>query len=86
MLRRVLAQIVGGGAIKYSQISKTLNIPEGMIHQMVWELQRLGYLQKTMDDCGESKCSGCAMGCGEKTPLHNALTLTEKGQRFLQGV
>ncbi len=85
MLRRVLAQIIGGGAVKYAQISKTLNIPEGLVHQMVWELQRLGYLQKTMEDCGEVKCSGCSMGCGEKTPLQNALTLTEKGQRFLQG-
>ncbi len=52
---------------------------------MVWELQRLGYLQKTMDDCGEFKCFGCSMGCGEKTPLQTALSLTEKGQRFLQG-
>ncbi len=85
MLRRVLAQIVGGGAVQYAQISKTLNIPEGLVHQMVWELQRLGYLRKTMDDCDEVKCSGCSMGCGEKTPLQNALTLTEKGQRFLQG-
>jgi Mn-dependent DtxR family transcriptional regulator len=85
MLRRVLAQIIGGGALHYSQISKTLNIPEGMVHQMVWELQRLGYLQKTMDDCGEFKCFGCSMGCGEKTPLQTALSLTEKGQRFLQG-
>jgi len=84
MLRRVLAQIMGGGAIKYKEISKTLDIPEGMVHQMVWELQRLGYLQKTLDDCGEFKCSGCSMGCGEKTPLQHALTLTEKGQRFLQ--
>lgn len=71
--------------MRYTQIAKTLDIPEGMVHQMVWELQRLGYLQKTMDDCGETKCSGCSMGCGEKTPLQNALTLTEKGQRFLQG-
>ncbi|GEM_PF-2455479 len=84
MLRRVLSQIIGEGAIKYSEISKSLDIPEGMVHQMVWELQRLGYLQKTMNGCGETKCSGCPMACGEKTPIQHALTLTEKGRRFLQ--
>ena len=84
MLRRVLAQIIGGGAVKYKEISRTLDIPEGLVRQMVWELQRLGYLQKTMQGCSEFKCSGCPMACGEKTPLQHALTLTEKGQRFLE--
>ena len=83
MLRRVLSQIIGERAIKYKEISDTLDIPEGMVHQMVWELQRLGYLQKTMNGCSETKCSGCATACGEKTPLQYALTLTEKGRRFL---
>lgn len=84
MLRKILAEIIEEGAVKYKDIAKDLAISEGMVKQMVWELQRLGYLDQTMQGCSESMCAGCPMKCGTKSPLQHAFVLTSKGKNFLE--
>jgi len=83
MLRQVLDRIVQEGAVIYRDISSQLNIPEPLVHQMVWELQRLGYLGPVLQGCSEHACAGCSMKCGSSTSLNKTFVLTKKGKLFL---
>jgi len=83
MLREVLRQILQEGAVIYGDISSRLDIPEPLIRQMVWELERLGYLKPVFQGCSEHTCAGCAMKCGSDTALNKAFVLTSKGKTFL---
>ncbi|HDQ14763.1 MAG TPA: hypothetical protein ENN41_08110 [Sediminispirochaeta sp.] len=83
MLKNILAKIVESRAVNYRDIAAQTHIPEPMVRQMVWELERLGYLRPVMQGCSQSACSGCGMKCGIKTPLQKAFVLTSKGRGFL---
>jgi len=83
MLREVLRRIIQEGAVLYKDISSELDIPEPLVHQMVWELKRLGYLRPTAQSCSEHACAGCPGKCGSVNPLSSAFVLTEKGRLFL---
>jgi len=86
MLREVLRRIVDENALVYRDISSSLEIPESLVRQMVWELQRLGYLSPAFQGCSDNGCSGCPMKCGTATSLNRAFVLTAKGERFLNRV
>ncbi len=83
MLREVLRQIIQEGAVVYRDISSRLDIPEPLIRQMVWELERLGYLKPVFQGCSEHACAGCPMKCGATTSLNRTFVLTSKGKTFL---
>lgn len=82
MLRKVLRQILQEGAVIYGDISSRLDIPEPLIRQMVWELERLGYLKPVFQGCSEHACAGCPMKCGTSTSLNKTFVLTSKGRDF----
>jgi DNA-binding IscR family transcriptional regulator len=84
MLRKILSQILHEGFIHYRDIAKNLNIPEGLVEQMVWELERLGYLKAVMQGCASGGCAACPMKCGVKQPIQKAFALTSKGKDFLE--
>lgn len=83
MLRKILSQIIDDGSIHYRDIARSLNIPKNLVEQMVWELQRLGYLKPVMPGCTSTKCAGCPMKCGTEKTLQQAFVLTVKGREFL---
>jgi len=83
MLKRILSLIINDGVVHYRDLSRTLDIPKSLVEQMVWELQRLGYLNPMMQGCTSAKCAGCSVGCGTESSLQNAFVLTGKGRDFL---
>ncbi|MDY7028591.1 MAG: hypothetical protein SVR04_09875 [Spirochaetota bacterium] len=82
----MLRQILQEGAVIYGDISSRLDIPEPLIRQMVWELERLGYLKPVFQGCSEHACAGCPMKCGTSTSLNKAFVLTSKGRNFAGAV
>ena len=84
MLRKILSLIINDGVVHYRDIARTLSIPQPLVEQMVWELERLGYLNALAQGCTQSKCAGCPMKCGASSPLQKAFVLTRKGREFLE--
>ncbi len=86
MLMKVLARLVQGGRYSNSIMAKELGIDEGMVEQMLVQLQRLGYIEKEdMEacsggcDCGNSsKKASC---CSSSNVNINMWKITDKGRK-----
>jgi len=86
MLMKVLKRLVQGGRYSNKIMAKELGIDEGMVEQMIVQLQQLGYIERedmaTCSggcDCGsESKKGGC---CSSSSVDINMWTITEKGKK-----
>ncbi|MBZ9609290.1 FeoC-like transcriptional regulator [Clostridium estertheticum] len=88
MLMKVLARLVQGGRYSNNIMAKELGIDEGMVEQMLVQLQRLGYIEK--EDMGT--CSGgCDCGSSSKKPSCcsssnvniNMWKITDKGRKTI---
>ncbi len=81
MLERLLGILAQGGAVSYSELSRTLGVDHEMVQQMVEHLVKLGYLRPAAEFCGED-CGACPLekSCSSSGPDHT-WTLTEKGRR-----
>jgi len=63
MLMKVLLRLVQGDRYSNKIMAKELGIDEGMVEQMLIQLQRLGYIEKE----GMATCSGgCDCGSSPK--------------------
>lgn len=86
MLMKVLKRLVQGGRYSNNIMAKELGIDEGMVEQMLVQLQRLGYIEKedmaTCSggcDCGSSsKKASC---CNSSNVNINMWKITEKGRK-----
>jgi hypothetical protein len=56
MLMKVLKRLAAGGRYSNKLMAKELGIEEGMVEQMILQLQQLGYIEK-------EDMSACSGGC-----------------------
>ena len=85
MLMKVLKRLAEGGIYSNKLMAKELGIDEGMVEQMILQLQQLGYIEKEdmspcagACDCGDGpkKASCCSGGSIDI----NIWKVTSKGQ------
>ena len=83
MLIELLLVIYSHPLANIEQLGLDLNVPTGMIEDMVAELTKKGYL-KSFSDC-DSACDHCPVGttCGGNI-RPKVWMLTEKGQKIAQ--
>lgn len=70
MLIKILKRLAQGGLYSNKLVAKELGIGEGMVEQVITQLQNLGYIERddvekcsSSCDCGSSKNGSC---CGNK--------------------
>lgn len=87
MLIRILKRLAQGGLYSNKSMAKELGIDEGMVEQMITQLQNLGYIEKddikkcsSCCDCGSSKKHSC---CDNKDIGVKMWKITEKGQKTI---
>lgn len=61
MLIRILKKLTEGGIYSNSSMARELGIDEGIVEQMIIQLQHKGYIEKDSMDCCPQGC-----GCGSK--------------------
>ena len=82
---KVLKRLAQGGRYSNKIMAKELGIEEGMVEQMIMQLQQLGYIEKEDlsscsggCDCGSTKKASCCNGSNIEL---NMWKITSKGQR-----
>jgi len=83
MLTQLLRMLADGKAYNSVQLARALDVTQGMIAQMLEDLERRGYVQHLRLGCEEGKCKGCAYSksCSPTTAL-SGWALTEKGRQM----
>lgn len=83
MLKDVLREIKNSKYISKSNIAKKLNTTEGVIEQIFFELNRMGYIKEDDTKSCNLECKGCSFSslCN-KVPI-NTIIITEKGEKLL---
>jgi len=83
MLTQLLSMLADGKAYNSVQLARALDVTQGMIAQMLEDLERRGYVQHLRLGCEEGKCKGCAYSksCSPTTAL-SGWALTEKGRQM----
>lgn len=79
MLQELLDKLAAGGVHSYADLCRELDVSEGLLEQMLMDLERLGYLKRVGTNC-EEHCAACSMNnvCAVGLPGH-IWALTEKG-------
>jgi len=82
MLKRMMQEIDKGEVASTTQLAKTLGVSEGLVAQMVQDLERGGYLASLASGCTVNSCKSCpfSKSCGS-TAIAKMWVLTEKGRR-----
>lgn len=84
MLKDVLKEISTSRILDKSDIAKKLNITEGLVEELINQLDRMGYLVQDMGSLTcESKCSTCKASFCTTIPV-KTLRITEKGEELLK--
>ena len=68
----------------YAMIADKLGVGEGMVKQMLNELERFGYVEKIDFSCCSSQCINCTSHCGSANFAGDRSAvwmLTEKGRK-----
>ena len=68
----------------YAMIADKLGVGEGMVKQMLHELERFGYVEKIDFSRCSSQCKNCASHCSSANFAENRSAiwmLTEKGRK-----
>lgn len=83
MLKDILKEISNASIFSVPNISKSLNISEDMVNELVGQLVRMGYLIEDMGSptC-ETKCSGCFVSSCNTIPL-KMYSVSTKGKSLL---
>ena len=88
MLIKILKRLAQGGLYSNKLVAKELGIDEGMVEQMITQLQNLGYIEKDVVsecsagcNCGDSKKKSC---CGNNDIGVKIWKITEKGKKTIQ--
>lgn len=84
MLKSVLKEISTSSVLDISAIAKTLDITDGLVEELISQLERMGYVSTDMGSytC-ESKCSSCSVSECNITQL-KTLSITDKGKNLLK--
>ena len=84
MLKDVLKEINNSRILNISNIAKKLDINEGLVEELIQQLERMGYIKEDMGSytC-ESKCSSCTVSSCNTIPL-KTLSVTNKGENLLK--
>jgi len=87
MLIKILKRLAQGGLYSNKLMAKELGIDEGLVEQMITQLQNLGYIEKddkekcsSVCDCGSSKKDSC---CGNQDIGLKIWNITEKGKKTI---
>lgn len=83
MLKNILKEINDTGLYSSRMISEKMNLPQGMVEDMVEQLKRMEYITEDLGSpsCG-MKCSGCAYNRCYTTPI-KTLNITGKGKELI---
>lgn len=86
MLKDVLKEINNSRILNISNIAKKLDINEGLVEELIDQLERMGYIKEDMGSytC-ESKCSSCTASSCNTIPL-KTLSVTTKGENLLKTI
>jgi hypothetical protein len=89
MLKELLAAIASGRNQRMSELARELNSSEGMVAQMMMDLERMGYIAHDSGLPAECPvchggCSACALRSSSATVAGQTWELTAKGRRRLQ--
>lgn len=86
MLKDVLKEISTSRVLDISSFAKNLNITEGLVQELIDQLERMGYVEEDMGSytC-ETKCSSCKVSNCNTTPL-KTLSITDKGEKLLKTI
>jgi len=81
MLRELMRMIAEGQIHSQVELARQLGVSEGLVEQMLEDLERMGYLTLIEGSC-VSQCAACPLAkfCAVGTSTRLWL-LTEKGQR-----
>ncbi len=71
MLQKLLDKLAAGGVHSYADLCRELEVSEGLLEQILTDLERMGYLKRVGADC-ETHCAGC--------PMNNACAVGRPGQ------
>ncbi len=79
MLQKLLERVATGGVHSYAELCRELDVSEGLLEQMLMDLERMGYLKRVGTSC-EGHCAGCPLSgtCAVGRP-GQVWMLTEKG-------
>lgn len=86
MLKYVLKEISTSRVLDKSDLAKKLDITEGLVLDLINQLDRMGYLVEDMGSLTcESKCSSCKVSSCNTIPLRT-LCITKKGEELLKTI
>lgn len=82
MLKKLMKELTSGQVYDRRHLAKRLGVSEGLVTQMLEDLQRKGYLDLVSSSCASGGCSSCPFGsaCSPKL-MPRTWVLTEKGLR-----
>lgn len=87
MMMKILKRLSEGGLYSNKIMARELGVDEGIVEQMISQLERLGYITKdNMNSSSGCDCGGCGSKkskscCGGKSNVNIDLwKLTEKGR------
>ncbi|MBU3158360.1 transcriptional regulator [Clostridium frigoris] len=87
MLIKILKRLAQGGLYSNKLMARELGMDEGVVEQMITQLQNLGYIEKDDEekcssgcDCGSSKKDSC---CGKTDIGVKIWNITEKGKKAI---
>ena len=80
----MLELVAEGGVHSHTDLARELGVSEGLLAQMLRDLEQMGYLKQVSTECG-AHCTGCPMSseCAVGRP-GRVWALTEKGSRPVQ--
>lgn len=87
MLLKILKRLAQGGLYSNKSMAKELGVDEGLVEQMISQLQQMGYIEK--DDIGSCSsgcgcCSSKSSCCSDKNNIDiNIWKVTEKGKKVI---
>lgn len=87
MLKDVLIEINKSSSFSKSTISKNLNIPEGMIDDLIKQLTRMGYLIEILGSANcDTPCNSCPYTRNCNSNPIKMFSISEKGKDLLKNI
>lgn len=91
MLMKILKRLAQGGMYSNKSVAKELGIDEGLIEQMITQLEHLGYIERDsmnnhLSSCGDgcSSCSTKSSSCCSSNNINISIwKLTDKGKNAI---
>ncbi len=85
MLNQILSLLAKGSVLSQMQLARHLGTTQGLVEQMLEDLERRGYVARFGGDCELAKCRACASkGSCAYTIALSGWSLTAKGREAAQ--